>query len=85
MKFGGTYGALLLLFFAQQRDCQLFRFCHRGVFHQILEDDCPYGVLFSEQLQVPCFYTMSGKGAGAAAAAASGGGGEETSSGNVPR
>lgn len=81
MKLGVTYGVLLLLFFAQQRDCQLFRFCHRGVFHQILEDDCPYGVLFSEQLQVPCFYSLRGGKGGAA----TGGGGGETSSGNVPR
>lgn len=53
---------VILCSLIQQRYCQLFRFCHRGVFHQILEQDCPYGVLFNEQLQIPCFYTMNSGG-----------------------
>ncbi|ODM97880.1 hypothetical protein Ocin01_08810 [Orchesella cincta] len=38
---------------------QVFRFCHKGVWHQLTQQDCPYGLLFNEQLLTPCFYTTN--------------------------
>lgn len=59
IKTSYFYSLFLLLGTCIRVGDGVFRFCHRGMWHEFQEGDCPFGLLFNERINAPCFYTLN--------------------------